>query len=199
MKRYAISLLFLWLWGCGGAAVKIEKPTKAPEDDASKDSEDAIAVVRASLDAMGGLERLRLIGAKATIKATASSGGETLPIEIALGGPDRWRFDYVDGGISYIYSRGICRKIAYGIPARCTPSEEKWMEPSLLLQGLIFPASDAANLGAAFRSKVEKTVEGDTIEAQGYWPKLISASPMIRAAKRRTGQWKYRTGETWRE
>ncbi|MCP4604731.1 MAG: hypothetical protein GY847_30120 [Proteobacteria bacterium] len=168
--RYCTIILILsglaaGLAACGGVRVTAEQPSKSQAPDSKK----AIGIVRASFDAMGGIERLRLIGSKASIKATVSADGKTFPVEITLGGPDRWNLDYVGDDISYTYKEGSCRKVVYKIPAHCTPNEEVWMDPTRILSGLLFPASDAANLNASFRLHGEETIDGkiyDVVEVR---------------------------------
>ncbi len=156
MRSFLIALSLVWLAGCGGAEVKQETPTKPQVED----SDQAIEIIRASFDAMGGIERLRLTGSNASVRANATAQGKTIPVEITIGGPERWRIDYLDNNVSYIYVVGVCRKIIYGIPARCTALEESWIDPTRLLVGLVFPSSDAANLQASFRLRGEETING---------------------------------------
>ncbi|MCP4676931.1 MAG: hypothetical protein GY854_15720 [Deltaproteobacteria bacterium] len=156
MRSFSIALLLVWLAGCGGAEVKRETPLEPRVEN----SDQAIEIIRASFDAMGGIERLRLTSSNASIRATATAEGKTIPVEITVGGPERWRIDYLDDDVSYIYVVGVCRKIIYGIPARCTPLEESWIDPTRLLVGLVFPSSDAANLKASFRHRGEETING---------------------------------------
>ncbi len=161
MRYFTLVVLFAWLAGCGGA----EKPIEIAETPKTEDdSEAAVSIIRSSFKAMGGLERLRLIGAKATIHATVSTKEMSFPVEITLGGPDRWKLDYMEAGVSYVYAKGSCRKVVYGVPARCTPQEDIWMDPTRMLVGLLFPAGDAANLGASFRLRGEKTIEGQVCD-----------------------------------
>lgn len=133
---------------CGGA----DAPVAA--DAAGTDrhrSDEAIAVVRRSFDAMGGIERLRLAGARVRIAGTASVDGADSPVAIHLGGPKRFRLDYVGEQISYVYADGECRKVVYDVSVPCVEEETRWIVPVRILVGLTFPAADAAQLGATFR------------------------------------------------
>ncbi len=167
------------LTGCGGAE------TVAPEHKMSKveEANQAIAIIRHSFEVMGGkggIERLRLAASKVKITGTASAEGKTFPIKIMLGGPDQFRLDYVDDEISFVYSKGKCRKIVYGVSARCTPQESMWLIPVRILQGLTYPAGDAANLDSNFRMRDDITVNGKACVVPEIRPK--NSNLKIRAA-----------------
>ncbi len=168
MRHYLATVFSFWLLGCGGADAPIVDHTPQPE---TQDADRAIDIVRTSFEAMGGIERLRLVGGKVSIRATATAAGKSLPVEITLGGPGKWRLDYLADAITFTYIDGICRKVVYEIPARCTPAEEAWMDPIRLLSGLVFPDSDAANLSASFRSEGEENVGGKTCDVVEIRPR----------------------------
>jgi len=161
---------------CGGAELQVQ----APPVDPKADTEKAIAIVRASFDAMGGIERLRLAGGKVRISAVAGADGREIPVEITLGGPARFRLDYVEDEISYFYLDGACRKTVYGVSARCTPEESQWVEPMKIFAGLTFPAADAAQLGASFRTREDTSVGGRSCAVVEVRPK--NTNLRIRAA-----------------
>jgi len=165
---------------CGGAVV----PTQGPVADPKADTEKAIAIIRHSYDAMGGIERLRLAGAKVKISAIASADGRDVPVEISIGGPTRFRLDYVADEITYVYLDGACRKTVYGVSARCTPAEAQWVEPMKIFVGLTFPAADAAQLGASFRTREDTTVDGRPCAVVEARPKNTNLK--IRAAYDKT-------------
>jgi hypothetical protein len=147
--------LFL-LASCGSAsqvAVESDKPL------AVRQSERGISVVRKSFQAMGGLERLRIIGAHLAIKATVVAQGKSFPVEVTLGGPNRWHLNYVSELIQYMYVHEKCTKVTYGTSSRCTAAEAAWMEPTRIISGLLFPTGDAANLKAAYRYLGERTID----------------------------------------
>jgi hypothetical protein len=169
------TLLGALLIGCGGAEV-----TGPPPENKIDEAEQAISIIRRSFDAMGGLPRLRLAGSKVNIKANVTAGGTTFPVEIKLGGPEHYRIDYVGTEISYVYVEGECRKIAYGISARCTALESKWITPVRILVGLTFPAGDAANLRSNFRMRDPKNVAGRPCSVADIRPK--NTNYKIRAA-----------------
>jgi hypothetical protein len=156
MRKLSFAMLALAA-ACGGPAVPVETQGDAKATDTS---DAAIAVVRRSFDAMGGIDRLRLAGAKARIPAVATVDGKKLPVEIAFGGPDRFRLDYVSERISYVFSDGACRKIAYGLSVKCADAEAQWRVPMRILTSLTFPAADAAQLGANLRLLQDKAVGG---------------------------------------
>jgi hypothetical protein len=165
---------------CGGAAVQ----TEAAAVDPKADTEKAIAIIRHSYDAMGGIERLRLAGAKVKISAIATAEGREVPVEISIGGPARYRLDYVADEISYAYIDGTCRKTVYGVSARCTPEEALWVEPMKIFVGLTFPSADAAQLGASFRTREDTTVDGRPCAVVEARPKNTNLK--IRAAYDKT-------------
>ena len=180
MRRFTIAaipiLASLAAAACGGAQV----PDEGPAVDPKADSEKAIATIRASFDAMGGIERLRLAGAKVKITAVASAAGRDEPVEITLGGPAKFRMDYIKDEITYAYLDGACRKTVYGVSARCTPQEAQWVEPMKILVGLTFPANDAAQLGASFRTREDVTAGGRSCSVVEARPKNTNLK--IRAA-----------------
>ena len=161
---------------CGGAEIQAQ----APDEDPNAGADRAIGTIRRSFDAMGGIERLRLAGGKVKIAATATAAGGELPVEIALGGPDRFRLDYVADQISYAYVGGACRKTVYGVSARCTPEEAQWMLPVRILAGLTFPAGDASKLDSSFRMRDDETVDGKACAVVEVRPK--NSNLKIRAA-----------------
>jgi hypothetical protein len=157
-----VGLLSLFLLAsCGGAS---QGPAESDKPLAVRQSENGIEVVRKSFQAMGGLERLRLIGAQLAIKATVVAQGKSFPVEITLGGPNRWHLNYVSEMVQYMYVDENCIKVAYGTPSRCTKAEAAWMEPTRILNGLLFPAGDAANLKAVYRYLGERTVDGQVFD-----------------------------------
>jgi len=164
---------------CGGAQI----PDEGSGVDPKADSEKAIATIRASFDVMGGqggIERLRLAGGRVKITAIASAAGRDEPVEITLGGPTKFRLDYVADEITYAYLDGACRKTVYGVSARCTPQEAQWVEPMKILVGLTFPANDAAQLGASFRTREDVTAGGRSCSVVEARPKNTNLK--IRAA-----------------
>ncbi|MCK9460930.1 MAG: hypothetical protein M0R80_14930 [Proteobacteria bacterium] len=167
MNAASLALAACVAAACGGAELRAE----APAEDPKADSEKAIAIVRSSFDAMGGIERLRLAGAKVRISAVASADGREIPVEISLGGPARFRLDYVADEISYAYIDGACRKTVYGVSARCTPEEAMWVEPVRIFVGLTFPAADASQLGASFRTREDAAVDGRSCAVVEVRPK----------------------------
>jgi hypothetical protein len=169
------TLLGALLIGCGGAEV-----TGPPPDNKIDEAEQAISIIRRSFDAMGGLPRLRLAGSKVDIKANVNAGGATFPVEIKLGGPEHYRLDYVGTEIAYVYSEGECRKNVYGVSARCTSLEAKWVTPVRVLVGLTFPAGDAANLRSNFRMRDPISVAGRPCSVAEIRPK--NTNYKIRAA-----------------
>jgi len=195
---------------CGGADI----PSETQVADPKADSEKAISIIRSSYDAMGGIERLRLTGAKAKISAVASADGREVPVEITLGGAARFRLDYVADEISYFYIDGACRKAVYGVSARCTPEESQWVEPMKIFVGLTFPAADAAQLGASFRTREDTTVDGMSCAVVEVRPKntnlkiraaydkatrlLVQAAFDLKDAAGAKTQWALRYGD-WRE
>jgi hypothetical protein len=168
-------LLFGVLAGCGGAEV-----TGPPPDTGIDQADQAIAIIRRSFDAMGGLPRLRLAGSKVTIKAAVNAGGTSFPVEIKLGGPDHYRLDYIGRELYYVYGDGACRKVVYGVSAHCTPLEAKWLTPVRILVGLTFPAGDAANLRSNFRMHDPIAVAGRPCSVVDIRPK--NTNYKIRAA-----------------
>jgi hypothetical protein len=172
----AIQLVALAAVACGGAEMQAPVQTVDPKAD----SEKAIAIVRSSFDAMGGIERLRLAGAKVKISAVATADGREVPVEISVGGPTRFRLDYVADEITYVYLDGACRKTVFGVSARCTPEEAQWVEPMKIFVGLTFPAADAAQLGASFRTRDDTTVDGKSCAVVEVRPKNTNLK--IRAA-----------------
>jgi hypothetical protein len=155
------------VFACGGSSQSLE-PLQHPE---VADAEQAIEIVRRSFNSMGGLDRLRLTGTKAVIQANASAQGRMSAIRITLGGPYRWRFDYLVDEISYIYEDGKCRREIYGIPTHCTPAEEQWIPVTRLFVGLIFPAGDAAKLNATFKLRDPDTIDGKSCQVIEIRPK----------------------------
>jgi len=175
-RAFAIaSLLGALLLGCGGAEV-----TGPPPDNTIDDADRAIAIIRRSFDAMGGIERLRLAGAKVNIKANATAAGGSFPVEIKHGGPQYYRMDYVGTEVSFVYVEGDCRKTAFGISARCTALEAKWVTPVRILVGLTFPAGDAAKLDSTFRMRDPISVAGRPCSVVEIRPK--NTNYKIRAA-----------------
>ncbi len=161
--RCKAGLLFLMLLAsCGGASQESSIDSNKPA--AVRQSEDGIEIVRKSFRAMGGLERLRLVGAKVAIRATVVAQGKSFPVEITLGGPNRWRLDYVDEEVQYLHLNGRCTKVIFGIPTRCTTDEAVWVEPTRILNGLLFPAGDAANLKAVYQLQGETTIADRTCD-----------------------------------
>ncbi|MFO8072003.1 MAG: hypothetical protein R6V85_09030 [Polyangia bacterium] len=172
----AVILGALTLFGCGGPA----PPPPQPQEPQVSESEQAISIIRRSFDAMGGLERLRLAGAEVKIEADATVGDRGFPVSYMLGGPRRWRLDYVEQGISYVYSMDGCRKIVHDVPARCTPEESLWVTPVRILVGLTFPAGDAAKLDANFTMRDPVTIDGERCAVVQIRPKR--SNHRIRAA-----------------
>ncbi len=153
---------------CGGPAAPVADQADAKAVDTS---DAAMAVIRRSFDAMGGLERLRLAGGKVQIAATATANGKDAPISIAFGGPGRFRLDYVAERFSYVFADGACRKIAYGVSVKCADEEAQWLVPMQILVGLTFPATDASQLGASLRLLDDKAVGGATCAVVELRPK----------------------------
>lgn len=169
------TLLGALLLGCGGAEV-----TGPTTDNQIDESEQAISIIRRSFDAMGGLARLRLAGSKVNIKANVNAGGASFPVEFKLGGPEHYRMDYIGTEIAYMYNEGECRKAVYGVSARCTALEAKWVTPVRVLAGLTFPAGDAANLRSNFRMRDPLSVAGRPCSVAEIRPK--NTNYKIRAA-----------------
>ncbi|MDJ0764941.1 MAG: hypothetical protein QNJ97_18305 [Myxococcota bacterium] len=166
--KCVVFIYFLGLIGCAAAP----PPTSVSANEPALDgAEQAIGIVRDAYTAMGGLERLRLTGGKATIIARARAFGTEVPVEISVSGPEDWRLDYPSEDMSYIYEGSTCRKVIFGILARCTPHDQVWMAPTLLLAGLIFPAGDAANLEASFRLSGEVTLDGSACDEVAIRPR----------------------------
>jgi len=151
-----LSAAGLLVAGCGAPQVE----AAPPERTQVQESEEAIAILRGSFEAMGGIERLRLAGGKVRIKATGHAQGKAVPVEITVGGPDRYRMDYPLEEISFVFTKGECRKIAYGVSARCTRDEAAWITPVRIISSLTFPAGDAAKLESTFRMREDTTVNG---------------------------------------
>jgi hypothetical protein len=150
-----LSLIVLLASACGSAPPPVAEPEKADDQALA-----AVEVIRQSYTAMGGIERLRLTGGKVVIKAEAKAEGTSLPVEITFGGPGRSRFDYASTRISYLHEAGECRRVAFGVSARCTPPEAQWIEPTRIFAGLVFPSKDAAQLGATLKLKDDATIDG---------------------------------------
>lgn len=161
------TLAALWFLGCGAP----QQAAPPPERSKVEESEEATAIIRGSFDAMGGLERLRLSGGEVKIVATATAGGASVPVEVTLGGPERYRIDYVGTEISYVHDSGKCRKISYGISSRCTSAESRWTVPARILSALTFPAADAAKLRSTFRMREDETIEGKACVVPEVRPK----------------------------
>ncbi|MDD5306975.1 MAG: hypothetical protein PHU25_06590 [Deltaproteobacteria bacterium] len=157
-KTTAILFIIMLASACGGAPPPVAEPEKTGDDKALAAAE----VIRQSYAAMGGIERLRLTGGKVVIRATATADDASFPVEITLGGPGRSRFDYVDSRIAFVHEAGECRRTAFGLSARCTPSEALWVEPMRVFTGLVFPSKDAAQLDATLRLKDDASVDGVT-------------------------------------
>jgi hypothetical protein len=149
-------LLAASLSGCGGGR------TPPPTDSADEvdDSTRAVAPIRRSFEAMGGLPRLRLAAGRAIVTAEVRAGGETFPVRIAYGGSDQFRLDYPEEQVSFVHAGGTCRKTVYGVSAHCRPDEAVWVVPMRVLAGLVFPAGDAAGLGSTFRTREPIAIGG---------------------------------------
>lgn len=155
----AIALMGTML-GCGA---KSPDPAAVPESN-SLDSERGVEIVRKSFEAIGGLERLRLIGGKASIAIEASVRGKTLPVQIAFSGQGFWRLDDVDSQISYIYAKDNCHKVIYGIVSQCAAEERAWMDPVRVWVELVLPPADVANFAANFRHRGEEQCGSDVCD-----------------------------------
>ncbi len=155
------------LGGCSGKA----PPPLADSADEVDDATLAITPIRRSFDAMGGLPRLRLTAGRAVVTADVKAGGETFPVLVAHGGPDQFRLDYPDEQISFVHSGGACRKTVYGVSAHCRPDEAVWVVPMRILAGLVFPAGDAATLGARFRTREPVAIDGRSASVTEIRPK----------------------------
>lgn len=162
------TVLAAWVGACGGAAVDTAPPSTSSKVE---EADQAIAIIRRSFDAMGGLPRLRLAGAKAAIDASVVAEGRTFPVKIALGGPEHYRIDYVNQQISFVHADGVCRKVVYGVSAHCTPAESAWLTPIRVLTALTFPAGDAANLRSNFRMREDVTINGRVCSVPEVRPK----------------------------
>ncbi len=164
------------LLACGGPQIEAPPPEKTKVQEA----EEAIAIIRNSFDAMGGLQRLRLAGGKVKIVATGTADGQSVPVEITVGGPARFRMDYPLEDTYFVHDKGECRKIAYGISSRCTRGESNWTTPVRVLSGLTFPAGDAAKLNSTFRMREDTTINGKSCVVPEIRPKNTNLK--IRAA-----------------
>lgn len=157
----------LFVLSCGGP----QKVAPPQERTLVEESQEATAIIRNSFDSMGGLERLRLSAGKVRIEATADAMGAQIPVVITMGGPDRFRIDYVGRQISYVHDNGACRKIAYEISSRCTSAEADWTTPVRILSALTFPAGDAAKLESTFRMREDVNVNGKACAVPEVRPK----------------------------
>jgi hypothetical protein len=162
--RYPAILTIALLTACGGAGAPstADNPTKVVTDN-------AIDIVHNSFLQMGGVERLRLRAGKLLIRSAVSAQNSSFPVDVIIGGPGRWRLDYSESDITYVYDGGTCRKVAYGVPARCTPDEEIWHDVTILINELIYPSRSATNIRASFKTREPETIDGvscDVIEVR---------------------------------
>lgn len=145
---------------CGGSQ-KAAQPESTGSEPAARAG---IDIVRASFARMGGIERLRLNGGKLMVQATVNAGGAAFPVVVTIGGPSRFKLEYVLAQVSYVHVGGVCRKTVYGIASRCTVEEEQWLDPVRVMSSLVFPPADAAMLDLSFETKEDKTVSGRTCD-----------------------------------
>lgn len=138
--------------GCASRPVT-PAPTTTAVELGNADADQAIATVRAGVEAVGGLQRWRLSEGKFTIDANAVAGSRKLAVRTVWASDVQMRFEYTDDRVTYVLEGDECRRLVYGVQTDCSPEEAQWALPLRVINVLVFPSADIAGLGASLRTR----------------------------------------------
>ncbi|MCU0661428.1 MAG: hypothetical protein MUC50_03775 [Myxococcota bacterium] len=173
MRR--LVLLLSPLLGCAGPRAT-QPQTPSAIEAATADSDRAIATVREGIEAIGGLERWRLVHGKLTYEADVATPERTLTVRVRRLSADRYSFEYVDDRVTYVWRAQECQRLVYGVQTDCSPQESLWAEPMRVLSSLVFPHTDVAGWGVTLRTRASEMPGHTAVELRqnGTKQKLLA-------------------------